>query len=135
MQVLSAIVALLLITLGLLAIYETQRFFRRFKAIETRLAYDMGPVTAAAILPPSPDEIALLFAAALMCKSGDTMSAEAAVMNAWWAVPHFYTGRQEYVDKIAPTMFGVAKAEVVEPVRRPGYDEAVALLDREAYRV
>ena len=55
-------------------------------------------------LPPSPDELAKSFAAALMT-TGAYADERAAIKAAWWAVPAFYQGRHEYVTKIAPLYF------------------------------
>lgn len=56
------------------------------------------------VTPPKPDELAVAYGAALM-QSGRYESAEAAIIAAWWAVPHFYTGRYEYMRTIAPMFF------------------------------
>lgn len=99
------------------------RDYHARKAVARRLAYDPDAIPNPSFshqLPPSPDEIALAFAAALMTKTGDAMSAEAAVLNAWWAVPHYYVGRSEYVNKIVPAVFGAPT--VFEPDFADEYD-------------
>lgn len=61
----------------------------------------------AEIAPPSPDEIALRLAAALMASGQyDAANYSAAVEAAWWAVPEFYRGRLLWQTTIFPTMFG-----------------------------
>lgn len=65
------------------------------------------------IIPPSPDQLAVAFAAALMSSGKYADSPEAAIIAAWWAVPAFYTGRAEYQTKIGPMYFHM-QSEVTE---------------------
>lgn len=66
------------------------------------------------VIPPSPDQLAVAFASALIM-SGKYDNAGAAISQAWWVVPEFYRGRQEYQEKIAPMYFGGVLASDADP--------------------
>lgn len=71
-------------------------------AIENATANLIARKIDGEVIPPSPDQIALTLAAALVsagCEAG------AACMKAWWAVPEFYEGRRTYVETIARTVY------------------------------
>ncbi len=72
---------------------------------------DPPPQAPTPILPPSPDQLAMTFASAMIA-SGRLDNMEAAIMAAWWAVPEFYRGRIDYQEKIAPLYFtGMGRQE------------------------
>jgi len=72
---------------------------------------------------PTPDQLAMSFAAALMM-TGKYESPEAAIGAAWAAVPEFYMARLHYAQHIAPMFFA--------PVLAPGEDDAEAMANTEA---
>ncbi len=53
---------------------------------------------------PTPDQLAVAFAAALMM-TGKYETPAAAIYAAWAAVPEFYVARLMYAEKIAPMFF------------------------------
>lgn len=61
------------------------------------------------IIPPSPDELAMRFAAALI-HAGKHENPDAAIHAAWWAVPSFYLGRLEYERRIGPMYFAMVNS-------------------------
>lgn len=56
------------------------------------------------ILPPSPDQIAMLIIQGLAA-SGKYEDFEALIGQAWSAVPHYYLWREKYATQIAPMFF------------------------------
>lgn len=58
-------------------------------------------------VPPSPDELAMRFAAALMANPKYAENPGAAIGAAWAIVPQFYMDRLQYATKIAPMFFTV----------------------------
>lgn len=87
------------------------------------------------VVPPKPDDVALAFAAAMLGSGRFGDDYNAAVMAAWAAVPHFYTGRVWYAGKIAPMFFvpvaprpswwARLKAWLAKPPRSPRTAETV----------
>lgn len=80
---------------------------------------------------PTPDELAVTFAAALMASGQyDPTNYNAAVEAAWWAVPEFYRGRRLWQTQIFPMMFApmssdpgedASPAYVAQGSELPGY--------------
>lgn len=65
---------------------------------------------------PSPDELALVFASALMSSGNyDPTNYSAAVEAAWWAVPEFYRGRILWQTTIYPLVMGAGPMSPQEP--------------------
>ena len=67
---------------------------------------NLDPLKGAPI-PPSPDELAMRFAMALMVSGKYSENPAAAIGAAWAIVPEFYIQRLQYATKIAPMFFTV----------------------------
>ena len=72
------------------------------------------------LLPPSPDQVALALIQGLAA-SGQFEDMAALIGQAWAAVPHFYTSREHYADKIAPMFFLPVGAQSFDSVADPDF--------------
>lgn len=92
--------------------------FADFDAAYARASYDMRENMLEAymreklikqepseIVPPSPDQVAMAILQGMLANPKAPEDPAASCISAWTAVPHFYRGRQFYVDTIAPLFF------------------------------
>lgn len=87
---------------------------------------NMDPLKGAPV-PPSPDELAMRFAAALMSNAKYAENPMAAIGAAWAIVPQFYLDRLQYATKIAPMFFTVGGLVVDDFTFEEGGDEVMTV--------